>query len=489
MGDALCFRSAHELCAQIQLGEVSPVTVVDAFLDRIAARNDVTNAFVDVFEEDARSEAETMEQHVGSGEDPGPLHGVPVAVKDLIPVAGHPTTYGSVPLADHVSEHDAPVVQRLRDAGAIIIGKTNTSEFGHIAVTDNELFGPTGTPFDPDKTAGGSSGGSAAAVADGLVPIAIGTDAGGSIRIPASACGVVGCKPTFGRVPRAVRPDFTLDVNPFTCTGPITRSVPDAALVLDVLSGVHESDPFSTPVGETAILDNIDQGISDVSIAYSPDLGCFSIDPSVESLVDDVVRTLQSNEFDITRAAPGIANDWDAMREASFTIFQARMAAVVAGSSRAFGVDLSDELDSVTYSLRAMVERGREFTVTDLSRANATRSLIYDAVTEFFTKFDVLVTPTLAVPPFDVSVTGPDEIAGTDVNKYTDWYLTQVFNMTGHPAVSIPIGLTSKGLPVGLQIACRRHADQLVLTVARAIEELTDVDFYPPDPTTTEPGT
>lgn len=481
MDPEICFRSVSDLANLIRTGEVSAVAVVDAFLDRIEARNETTNAYVDVYESAAREAAMRAEEQVTTGTDLGPLHGVPVAIKDLVPVAEHTTTYGSVPLSDHVSDHDAPVVERLRDAGAIILGKTNTSEFGHIAVTDNELFGPTGTPFDPSKTAGGSSGGSAAAVADGLAPFAIGTDAGGSVRIPASACGVFGIKPTFGRVPREVRPDFTLDVNPFTCTGPLTRSVEDAVLVLNVISGVHECDPFSTPTSNLSRFEDESPDIPAVSVAYSPDLGCFSIDPGIRSYLDSIIQTINSQGFSIHRDAPDVAGDWDALREASFTIFQARMAAVIAGSKRAFGVDLSTNIDSLTYSLRAMVERGREFTVTDLSEANGTRSVIFDAVTTFFDTYDILLTPTLAVPPFDKNEIGPDEIDGTEVNKYTDWYLTQLFNMTGHPAASLPVGQTDTGLPIGLQIAGKRHTDDLVLTVAHAIESILNTpDLYPP---------
>ncbi len=477
----LCFSSASDLANRIRTGDITSVSVIDAFLERIDERNQTTNAFVDIYESEAREAAQLADEDVTPDAELGTLHGVPVAIKDLIPVAGHKTTYGSVPLSDHVSEQDAPVVQRLRDAGAIILGKTNTSEFGHIAVTDNEVFGPTGTPFDPSKTAGGSSGGSAAAVADGLVPIAIGTDAGGSIRIPASACGVFGIKPTFGRVPRNARPDFTLDTNPFTCTGPLTRSIEDAVLVLNAISGIHSSDPFSTPATHLSPLDHEDVQIADVSLAYSPDLGCFSIDPRIRSQLDSVIQSLGSHGFNIQQDTPAVADNWDALREASFTIFQSRMAAVIAGSEQAFGVDLTGNLDSVTYSLRAMVERGREFTVTDLSTANGTRSLVYDAVATFFDTYDILLTPTLAVPPFALSDIGPDEIDGVNVNKYTDWYLTQLFNMTGHPAASLPIGLTDTGLPIGMQIAGRRHDDELVLTIAQSIESTIDTpEFYPP---------
>jgi len=248
----LCYASATALAADIRRGERSPVAVVDAFLDRIERVNPEINAYVTVCSESAREAAREAERAVERGDDIGPLHGVPVAIKDLNRVAGVRTTFGSPAFADHVPEHDDVVVSRLREAGAIILGKTNTPEFGRKTKTDNPVFGASGNPWDPSRTTGGSSGGSAAAVAAGLAPIALGSDAAGSIRIPSSACGVFGFLPDFGRVPAGpVRSDAFQDLLPYTFLGPIARTVSDAALMIEAISGPDTADPngLPTPTG------------------------------------------------------------------------------------------------------------------------------------------------------------------------------------------------------------------------------------------------
>lgn len=480
MGQDLCFTPAVELASRIRRGNLSPVRVVEAHLDRIDDRNHRTNAFVRVFEERARSAALEAERAVESGEHLGPLHGVPVAIKDLAPVAGESTTFGSVPLANYESEEDAPAVARLREAGAIVLGKTNTSEFGHIATTDNELFGATGTPFAPDRTAGGSSGGSAAAVADGLAPIALGSDAGGSIRIPASACGCFGIKPTFGRVPRASRPNAITDALPFTDTGPLARTVEDAALAFDVIAGTHPSDPFSLPHDGT-VRDAIGRDVADLDIIYSTDLSVFPIDESVRRLVDDGVEILDRQGATVVRDDPDLEPVWEAFQDASRTIFQAGMAELIETSPEAFGVDLAEHTDELTPSLAAMADYGRDVTAVELGEANSVRTTVFDAIQKCLQDADLLVTPTLAVPPFDIERHGPKEIDGEEIDPYTGWYLTQPFNMTGHPGASVPAGLTDNGLPVGIQVVGNRHADEDVLAASATLERgVSWADSYPP---------
>jgi len=498
------FAPATALAGRIRVGDLSPVDLVEACLERIAARNERTNAFVTVREEAARREAREAEQSVGAGEELGALHGLPVAVKDLTDTAGTRTTYGSVPLADYVPERDDPVVARLRDAGAIVLGKTNTSEFGHVATTHNQLFGATGTPFDPSKTAGGSSGGSAAAVADGLAALGQGTDAGGSVRIPASACGVYGFKPTFGRVPRGTRPDAFLDTLPFWHTGSLTRTVGDAALMLDATAGQHPRDPFSVPAGvpdevPTEAHDEahgkphdeenrgyrgaLDRSVEGLRAAYSPDLGVFPVDGRVRDVVGDAVDAFRDAGMTVERADPDLDDVWDDARDAALTIFQARTAAVAATSEEAFGVDLREHREALSPVFAAMVERGNDHSAVDLSRANAARTRAFDRLQDCFAAYDLLVTPTLAVPPFAVNRYGPEEIEGEPVDRYTGWYLTQPFNWSGHPAASLPAG-TVDGLPVGLQLAGRRHADATVLAASAAFErERPWDDCYPPGET------
>lgn len=472
--------SVTALADHISAGDLTATRVVEACLARIHDRNERTNAFVHVFDTAARDAAAAADEAASAGDPLGPLHGVPIAIKDLTPVADAPTTYGSVPLANYVPTQDAPSVARLRDAGAIIIGKTNTSEFGHIATTDNDLFGPTATPFNPDRTAGGSSGGSAAAVADRLVPAALGTDAGGSVRIPASACGVYGLKPSYGRIPRRTRPNAFADTNPFTTDGPLTRTVADTALMLDVLAGPHPADPLSLPAPPGPYHDVTTHPVDDLTAAYTPDLSVFTIDPEVQQITDDAVETIGSLGPTVTREDPALGDVWPDMQTGSMTIFQARMAEIVDTSPDVFGVDLQAHHDDLTRTFAAMVDRGRTHSAVDVGTANATRTRVYDRIQAVFAEYDLILTPTLAVQPFYKGIVGPDEIDGESVNPYTDWYLTQPFNMTGHPAASIPVGHTQDGLPVGLQIVGRRHADDTVLTLSAAIERATPWhDTYP----------
>lgn len=463
-----CFTSATDLAATIRTGERSAVDVVDAYLDRIAARNDRTNAYVTHLEEAAREQAREADAAAERGEDLAPLHGVPIAVKDLAPMAGVRTTYGSVPLGEHVPETTAPAVQRLQDAGAIVLGKTNTSEFGHVAVTTNDLFGATGNPADTERTAGGSSGGTAAAVADGLAAIGHGTDAGGSVRIPASACGCYGLKPTFGRVPRTPRPDGLVDADPFTCTGPITRTVADAALALDVMAGPHPRDPFSLPA-DGSYREALDRDVSDLSVAYSPDFGAFTVDSRIRETVEDALEGFRAAGMTVEAIDGPLADVWDGAVAAGIDIFRARVAGTVANSEAAFGVDLGAHRDDLTPTFRAMVEAGEDVTAPELAEAAAARTAVYDALQDVFAAHDLLVTPTLGTIPFDKTEMGPEEIDGQPVDPFVGWYLTQPYNMSGHPAASVPAG-TVEGLPVGMQVAGRRHADGTVLAASAAFE-------------------
>ena len=271
MSTELFFMPANELASRIRRRELSPVEVVEAFLRRIDARNAETNAYVTVIHDEALDAARKSEEAVTSGRELGPLHGIPLAIKDLFDFkAGVTTTFGSVPFKDFVPENSSAVIELLEGAGAIVLGKTNTPEMGHKGVTDNLLFGPTSTPFDLAKNAGGSSGGSAAAVAAGLAPFAQGSDGGGSIRIPASFSGVYGFKASFGRVPSTSRPDAFLSHTPFIHAGPITRTVEDAALMLGAIAVPHPHDPFSLPEQPVDYLTATRGSIDGMRVAYSP---------------------------------------------------------------------------------------------------------------------------------------------------------------------------------------------------------------------------
>lgn len=462
--------SAAGVARRIRDGHLSPTEVVDALLDRIDARNDRTNAFVAVTEDRARQAAKEAERAIEDGRPLGPLHGVPVAIKDLDNVAGVPTTFGSRLFADHVADEDDPFVTRLTDAGAIVIGKTNTPEFGLGCTTDNLVVGPTGTPFDPDKVSGGSSGGAGAALADRLVPLAQGTDTGGSIRTPASFCGVFGLKPSFGRVPRTGRPNAFGDLTPFSHTGPMARTVEDAALMLDVMAGPHPDDPFSLPDEGTEYVAATRRSIDDLKIAYSPDLGTYPIAPEVHEVVADAADVFGDEAAALDRTDPEFGREQDEILDAFYTFAKVNWESLFDNLEAQYGFDLQGEdrekLRPITVET---IFDSEPVTTRDYKRAEVVRTDVYDGIVETFGEYDILVTPTLAVPPFEHGEF-PTEIAGTEIEPLRGWLLTQPFNFSGHPAASIPAGFTDSGLPIGLQIIGRRHADAEVLAASAAFE-------------------
>jgi Asp-tRNA(Asn)/Glu-tRNA(Gln) amidotransferase A subunit family amidase len=290
VADQMSFMSATELAQLLRKREITAVEVADTFLRRIDDLNHETNAFVTVTHDLALDTARCCDEDAARGRFMGPLHGVPVAIKDLFDLrAGVRNTFGSLPLADYVAKETTVYIQRLEDAGAVIVGKTNAPEFGHKGITDNFVTGATSTPFDLSRNSGGSSGGSAAAVASGLVPLAQGTDGGGSLRIPAAWCGVYGYKPSFGRIPDVSRPDSAAATSPFISTGPIARSVRDAALMFSVMAGPHSRDPYSLPTHCEDWSAIEAGGLIGARVGFSPDLGGFPVDPEVADIVADAV--------------------------------------------------------------------------------------------------------------------------------------------------------------------------------------------------------
>ncbi|EMA38172.1 amidase [Halococcus hamelinensis] len=474
------FATATSLARRVRAGDLSPVDVVEAYLDRTAARNDVTNAYVTLIEDDARERAHEVGAAVERGEDPGPLAGVPVALKDLFGYkAGVPATMGSAAVGEFVPEESAVVTERLEAAGAVVIGTTNAPEFGHKLVTENPLHGRTGTPFDPERVSGGSSGGSAAAVADGLAAFAQGSDMGGSIRVPATFCGVYGIKPSFGRVPTATRPDGFALSTPFTSIGPLARTVEDAALALDVLSGPHPRDPYSLPESTGSYRDALDRDTQDLSVAYSPDLGIFDVAERVADVTDDALSDLAGVVDGVDRTDPPYDGTLSNLRYAFTGISTVVFASMVDGFE-AEGLIGDGDRERLSSSVRTMVRIGEDSDAVSYKRADRPRTDFYDAVETIFDEYDLLVTPTTAVPPFEHGQDGPQEIDGRSVaNPVVDWCLTWPFNLTGHPVASVPAGFVD-GLPVGLQVVGRRHADETVLAASAALERVRPwQDTYP----------
>lgn len=477
MSEELYFTPATELAARIRRRALSPVEVVDAFLARISERNGAINAYVTVLGERARAAALDAERAVMSGAALGPLHGVPIAIKDLYDFkAGVRNTFGSRPLANFVPDIDATYVARLEAAGAIVLGKTNTPEFGHKGVTDNLLFGPTSTPFAPGKNAGGSSGGSAAAVADGLAAIGQGSDGGGSIRIPASFCGVYGLKASFGRVASVARPNGFLGHTPFIHSGPLTRTVDDGALMLSVMAGPDPRDPLSLPDDGIDLLGATRRSIKGFKIAYSPDFDVFPVDRRVATIVRDAVSAFELAGAHVDEVSPGLKHS-----QQELSSLWLRQIAVLYADTVAYfkgiGIDLLGEHRAdLTPQFADLLESVHGLSAVQYKLDDIMRTDVFDALQNIFDRYDLFVTPTLAVPPFDNATdgntVGPTSINGEAVDPLIGWCLTYPINFTGHPAASIPAGFTDDGLPIGMQIVGRRFADDAVLAGSATFERI-----------------
>lgn len=475
-GDALAYMSATELAGRIRRRDISPVEVMDATLARIEKRNPSLNALIFIDAEGARQEAKRAEDAVMRGDALGALHGVPSAIKDLFDFKpGWPATFGGVRvLKDNIAEWHCPFAERIEKAGAVLVGKTNAPVMGLRGTCDNPLFGPTRNPFDTRLNAGGSSGGSAAAVADGLLPLAEGTDAGGSIRIPAAWCGVYGYKASYGRVPVIIRPNAFAGDLPFVFEGPITRTVEDAALALTALSGYDPRDPLS--LDETVDFTTaLKRDIKGWKIGYSADFDVFPVDPRIAAVVADAVRAFEAAGAHVEPVKLGIRHTQRELSDAwSRLMMPLNLGTFEA--VKAAGLDLlGDHRDDFPPEYLHWIEVGQRMTMMDLMHDQAIRSEVYDAVQGAFATYDLIVTPTLAAMPVenrdDGNTVGPSEVNGEPVDPLIGWCLTYPINFTGHPAASIPAGEVD-GLPVGMQIIGRRYADANVLAASAAFEQL-----------------
>jgi Asp-tRNA(Asn)/Glu-tRNA(Gln) amidotransferase A subunit family amidase len=479
--DALCSASATELVRLVRTRELSPVELTDTFLDRLERLNPSLNAYVTVLAEEARTRAHDAEQAFSDRAEVGALHGVPVAIKDLFDFkAGVRNTFGCKPLAAFVPNVTATYVERLEAAGAIVLGKTNTPEFGCKGTTDNLLFGPTSTPFAVDHNAGGSSGGSAAAVAAGLAALAQGTDAGGSLRIPAAWCGVVGFKASWGRIANVTRPDGFLGVTPFIHSGALARTVADVALMTRVMAGFHPRDPY-------AVADDVEwephaqRALNDLRIAFSPDLGTFPVESGVAAVIAAAVADLAAQGATVSEVTVSIG-DQDELCACWNRQHAIRTAATAAAFARE-GIDLmSAHGDELTSEFSASVNLGRRLSAMEVELDSVVRTRVLDAFEDVLDQYDILVCPTVGIAPVpnadDGTTTGPSEVAGTPVDRALGWALTYPVNFTGHPAASVPAALDAGGLPVGLQVIGRRLRDVDVLAVAAALELIRPWDHH-----------
>jgi amidase len=475
--DELLQMTAAELTGRIRRRALSPVEVMDAVIARIEADNERLNAFVHLDLDQARERARQAEQAVASGVELGPLHGVPTAMKDLFDFKpGWPTTFGGVrALRDFVPDFYCAWAERMERAGAIIVGKTNSPVMGFRGTCDNPLFGPSRNPFDTSRNTGGSSGGSAAAVAAGLVPVAEGTDGGGSIRIPASWCGVYGYKQSFGRIPYVARPNAFTGVHPFLFEGALTRTVEDAALVTEALAGYDPRDPFA--LDEQPVLTAaLGRSIRGWRIAYSPDLDVFPVAPEVAAVVADAVRAFEDAGAQVEEIKLGIEHDQRELSDLWCRLIIPINIATFENFKRQ-GLDLlANHRDDFPPEYLRWIDEGYELRTADLMRDEEIRSEIYDVIQTVLEDHELIVTPTLACLPVenaaDGNTKGPTEINGVAVDPLIGWCLTYPVNFSGHPAASIPAGMAQGNLPVGMQLIGRRYADADVLTASAAFERL-----------------
>ncbi|MFC7007293.1 amidase [Halalkalicoccus salilacus] len=468
------FDPAWKLADRIREGDVSPTAAIDSHLERIETRDDAVNAFITVTEDHARERAREVERALEDGEPIGPLHGVPIALKDLTAFReGIRHTFGCRAFSDNVATHTAEFVRRLEDAGGIVIGKTNTPEFGHKPVTENLLVGPTSTPFDLERNAGGSSGGSAAAVADGMSAIAQGGDAAGSVRIPAAFCGVYGLKPSFGRIPESARPNAFQYHSPFISKGVLTRSVKDAAIALEVMTGPNARDPFALPADDADYAAATERPIDEWSIAYSPDLGAFPVSESVRARIEDALSGFERAGATVDPVGVDLGHSLETLRERTrFGLMQAFTATVADSIQRRSGIDfLGEHAADVPEEFRDRIRAGREYSPVDIGRMNRVRTAMFDGVQTVFEDegYDLLVTPTVSVPPIRNDSLDDVRVDGDPVHPRADWLLTWPFNMTGHPAASIPAGRVD-GLPIGMQVVGPRFGDEAVIAASAAFE-------------------
>lgn len=463
-GDDLAYLSAIELRHRFRSRELSPVEVAEATLARIAAINPTLNALVTVTPELALEQARVAERAYAGRDEPEPLAGIPISIKDLTPTKGIRTARGSLVDPDWIPDADAPIVERVYAAGAVLLGKSNTPELGWKGDSGNRVFGPTHNPWKHGRTAGGSSGGAAAAVAAGLGPLAQGSDGAGSIRIPASFCGIFGHKPSFGLVPQ-YPPSAVGDISHL---GPMTRTVADAALMLTVIAGGDARDRYSWSSG-VDYLAALDQGVRGLRVAWSPDLGYATVEPEVRRATAAAASALESLGCIVEEVSPDLPNPQD--------IIDILWSSAMAGY---FHGRLDRVRDLIDPGLLEVVEYGQTLSAAELAAAQGRRGPYYAGMLRFMDIYDLLLTPTLPATAFRAGADAPEGDGEADVP--IDWTpFTYPFNLTGQPAATVPCGFDRDGLPIGLQIVGRWKSDLTVLQAAAAFETAMPwADILPP---------
>lgn len=470
----LIWMTAVELAAKIRQRELSAVEVLTAHLERIDAVNPALNAIITYLPEMALETAREADERQARGERLGPLHGLPIAHKDLFQTKGIRTTWGSPVFRDHAPAIDDLIIARLKAAGCVTLGKTNVPEFGAGSHTFNPVFGATRNPYDLGKTCGGSSGGAAVALAAGMIPIADGSDMGGSLRNPASFCNVVGFRPSPGRVPNYPKLNAwsTLAVS-----GPMARTVQDVGLMLQAIAGYDPRSPIAISEPASIFAGRLDRDFAGTMLAWSPDLGELPVDPSVIATISGQLSVFSDLGCIVEETAPDFRDAYD--------IFQ---------TLRAWNFELAHADNFARFgegnfkdTIRWNVEQGRGLSAAQISRIEVKRTELFQRVREFLDTYEYLLLPTTQVPPFPIEWEYPTEICGELMRTYIDWMMSCAYiTVTGLPAISVPCGFTDGGLPVGLQIVGRPRADFAVLQLAYAFQEATL--FYRQRPTLGDPS-
>ena len=461
MSDDIALMTASELVKLYRSGALSPVEATRAALDRIQRYDGKLNAFNLVAADSALAQAAEAEERWRLGAPRGPIDGVPTSIKDVLLTKGWPTLRGSKAIPrDQPWEEDAPSVARLREHGVVMLGKTTTPEFGWKGITDSPLDGITRNPWNPATTPGGSSGGAAAALAAGMGALALGSDAGGSVRIPAGFTGVFALKATFGRVPAWPLSPFGTLAN----IGPMTRSVTDCALLLNAMSEPDPRDPYGLPYDATDYLNGLEDGVEGLKIAFSPTLGGHEVDPEIAALVEKAVQLLAGLGAEIVEAEPDTAGAEEAFRIHWY-----------AGAANLLQRFDDTAIVGMDPGLQEVAAEGRGYSLLHYMGAVARREALTSAANLFHEDYDLLLTPALPIPAFEA---GEEVPLGSGMTRWPEWTpFTYPFNLTMQPAASVPCGLTRQGLPAGLQIVGPRFADALVLRAARAYEKVAPWPF------------
>jgi len=460
---ALCFLTATELGQKIRSGEISAVETMEAHLAQIEKVNPQVNAIVTLVPELALEQARKADEKLTQGGKLGPLHGLPVAHKDLVPTKGIRTTFGSPIFQDFVPEEDALLVERIRNAGGISLGKTNTPEFGAGSQTFNQVFGVTKNPYDLSKTCGGSSGGAAVSVACRMLPFADGSDLGGSLRNPTNFCNVVGFRPSVGRVPSWPN---EAGWNSFAVDGPIARTVEDTALLLSVLAGPDARSPICLPESGAVFRQPLERNLKGIRIAWSADLGGLPVDSRVTETLEKQREVFEDLGCIVEEGFPDFTDADEIFKTFRAWYFELKLASL-----------LPEHREKMKETVIWNIESGMKLSGPELGRAEVKRTALFHRVREFMQNYDFLALPVSQVPPFPLEQEYVSEINGMKMETYLDWMRSCYYiTVTGQPAISVPSGFTDDGLPVGLQLVGRPQDDLGVLQLAYAFEKATG--FY-----------